>query len=406
MPRSRLEVRGLGATAAPVREEIPFSGGSRRGTIALLFRARRTWRRGNRPVHIAAMPEETPLLGESTVMRQVRHLVARVAGSEAPVLLRGESGTGKEVAARMIHRLSPRAAEPFLRLNCAAIPGELLESELFGYEAGAFTGAARRKLGKFEMAAGGTLLLDEISEMQASLQAKMLHILQDGEFSRLGAEHSQRAGARVLAASNIALETAVAEGRFRADLFYRLNVVTIRLPPLRERSEDIPLLGEYFLRKYGAACGWAGLGEELGAGLQGYSWPGNVRELENVMRRLVILGDSRQALEELRYGREAAGPGAARLEAKPAASNYELRPGLVEIGKRAAWQAERAAILAALEQTRWNRRQASRLLRISYKALHNKLRLIQREAGEAAGMPGRFGPQGVPAAPTRRAASA
>lgn len=352
------------------------------------------------------MPEETPLLGESTVMRQVRHLVARVAGSEAPVLLRGESGTGKEVVARMIHRLSPRAAEPFLRLNCAAIPGELLESELFGYEAGAFTGAARRKLGKFEMAAGGTLLLDEISEMQASLQAKMLHILQDGEFSRLGAEHSQRAGARVLAASNSALEAAVAEGRFRADLFYRLNVVTIRLPPLRERSEDIPLLGEYFLRKYGAAYGWAGLGEELRAGLQGHSWPGNVRELENVMRRLVILGDSRQALEELRYGREAAGPGAAWLEAKPAASNGELRPGLVEIGKRAAWQAERAAILAALEQTRWNRRQASRLLRISYKALHNKLRLIQREAGEAGGMPARVGPHGVPAAPTRRAASA
>ncbi len=352
------------------------------------------------------MPEETPLLGEAAVMRQVRHLVARVAGCEAPVLLRGESGTGKEVAARMIHRLSPRATEPFLRLNCAAIPSELLESELFGYEAGAFTGAARRKLGKFEMAAGGTLLLDEISEMHASLQAKMLHILQDGEFSRLGAEHSQRAGARVLAASNIALEPAVAEARFRADLFYRLNVVAIRLPPLRERSEDIPLLGEYFLRKYGADQGWVGLGGELRAGLQGHFWPGNVRELENVIRRLVILGDEGQALEELRYGREASGSGAARAEAKAAAGSWGGETSLVEIGKRAAWEAERAAILAALEQTRWNRRQAARMLRISYKALHNKLRLIKRETGEGPALPARLGPQGVAAAPARRAASA
>ncbi|MGH9534862.1 MAG: sigma-54 interaction domain-containing protein [Terriglobales bacterium] len=354
--------------------------------------------------------DETPLLGETLAVREVRQRLARIARSEAPVLLRGESGTGKEVAARLLHRWSPRAAAPFVRLNCAAIPAELLESELFGYEAGAFTGAARRKLGKFELAARGTLMLDEISEMQPGLQAKLLHILQDGEYSRLGAERSQTAQARVVAASNVALEAAVGAGRFRADLFYRLNVVVVRLPPLRERREDIPLLAEYFLRKHGAEGGWLALSVEVRQALLRHAWPGNVRELENLMRRLVILGDEAQALEDLRAELRA---GPLEEGEKPAASggvgsdargSEESGLGLVAIGKRAAWEAERRAILAALEATRWNRRQAAQLLQVSYKALHNKLRAMNREAALSA--PARRQPQRAALPPAQRAASA
>lgn len=325
---------------------------------------------------------ETPLLGEAPAMRRVRELVARVARSDAPVLLRGESGTGKEVAARLIHGRSQRAGAPFLRLNCAAIPAELLESELFGYEPGAFTGAARRKLGKFEIAANGTLMLDEIGEMQPGLQAKLLHVLQDGEFSRLGGEHSQTAGTRILAASNVALEQAVAAGQFRADLFYRLNVIVLWLPPLRERREDIPILVEHLCQKHGAKWSWGALGPEVRTKLLAHSWPGNVRELENLVRRLVILGDQRQVLETmceppLEPARETAmtaeWAGSGRVE------GVDFRPGLIAIGKRAAWEAERRAILAALEQTCWNRRRAAELLQVSYKALHNKLRELRRE---------------------------
>lgn len=343
---------------------------------------------------------ETPLLGEAPAMRQVRHLLARIAMSDAPVLLRGESGTGKEVAARLIHGRSQRGGAPFLRLNCAAIPAELLESELFGYEPGAFTGAARRKLGKFEIAAKGTLMLDEIGEMQPGLQAKLLHVLQDGEFSRLGGEHCQTAGTRILAASNIALEQAVAAGQFRADLFYRLNVVVVWLPPLRDRREDIPLLVEHFFQKHGSNLGWEGLVPEVRTKLLGYHWPGNVRELENLVRRMVILGDERQVLEAacdppLEPAPDRPTDGGSGDSAR-IADGIDFCSGLIAIGKRAAWEAERRAILAALEQTCWNRRRAAELLRVSYKALHNKLRVLKREPTRSSAVELRIGPKRAP----------
>lgn len=356
---------------------------------------------------------ETPLLGEVPAMRLVRELVARVAVSDAPVLLRGESGTGKEVAARLIHRYSRRREAQFLRLNCAAIPAELLESELFGYEPGAFTGAARRKLGKFEIVSGGTLMLDEIGEMQPGLQAKLLHVLQDGEFSRLGGEQSQTAGARILAASNVALERAVATGQFRPDLFYRLNVVVIWLPPLRERRDDIPLLAEHLLSKHGSRLRWQTLAPEVQSRLLTHNWPGNVRELENLIRRTVILDDERQVLTALREEVVPYSPVASEGPVAPAQlEGVDFHAGLVAIGKRAAWEAERRAILAALEKTRWNRRRAAELLHVSYKALHNKLRALKRESILTPVGEPRVGPQPVPvpvdqngAGPARRASA-
>ena len=328
----------------------------------------------------AASETELPvLIGEDDGLEQARQLIEKVAPTDASVLLRGESGTGKEVAAGLIHRLSLRHAAPFIKLNCAAIPRELLESELFGYEPGAFTGASRKKAGKFELAHGGTIFLDEISELHPSMQAKLLHILQDGEFSRLGAEASQTAEARVIAASNLDLEAAVAAGRFRADLYYRLNVVSVRLPPLRERAGDIPYLVEYFRRRharqYGAEV--APLSPDAMSRLQQYPWPGNVRELENFVRRYLILADEAQALDELA---KPAREGTATMPRPGAPVLAASQPSLIEIGRRAAREAERAAILGALEQTRWNRRQAARLLKVSYKALHNKLRDMKQDA--------------------------
>lgn len=346
------------------------------------------------------------LLGEHASMRAARERIARIAGSDATVLIRGESGTGKEVVAALLHSLSRRGERKWVKLNCAAIPAELLESELFGYEPGAFTGAARKKAGKFELAHGGTIFLDEISELQPAMQAKLLHILQGGEFSRLGAEESVRVEARVIAASNADLEAAVRFGRFRQDLYFRLNVVCIRLPPLRDRAEDIPLLCRHFLEKHAARYGPA---PELSAAarerLRAYAWPGNVRELENFIQRYLILGQEEAALAELsapagpavdlRAAVGGASPGGEPLDFPPkmpprrAAASEAAGPiaarSLLEIGREAARQAEQVAILAALEQARWNRRQAARALKISYKALHNKLRALKTAmAGEAA----------------------
>jgi two-component system response regulator AtoC len=493
---------------------------------------------------------EHTFLGNSPAMEEVRRMIERVADTDVTVLIRGESGTGKEVVARTICSVGDRRSKPFVKVNCAAIPHELLESELFGYEAGAFTGAGRQKIGKFELANHGTILLDEISEMHPALQAKLLHVLQDGEFARLGGKHNISVSVRVLAATNVNLELAVAEGRFREDLFYRLNVVVIEIPPLRRRAEEIPLLINFFRAKYSAYYGretepFSDLAMQR---LLEYPWPGNVRELENLVKRYVIMGNEDSVLREIssrprasqfaplsesrppdsrfsgsslsdpklsdprfsdpRFtdqslspfgpaasgpampgsssqfasrtgaaaagsgsyqqspagsrkpgtatgfgmpasgipaeempstgmpaaprdlqdssargnpapaqgyglfdpyqhpqtpgapGRAVNGPGQTPAGGNPPTAAYPGGPGfglpsgfadpsvggytaaahsnlsLLEIGRQAARRAEREAILATLEQTRWNRRQAAKLLRISYKALHNKLKLI------------------------------
>ena len=232
------------------------------------------------------------LSDEDEKMREVNDVIEQVADTDITVLIRGESGTGKELVARTLHEQSDRRDRPFVKVNCAALPSELLESELFGFEKGAFTGAQKRKLGKFEYANRGTIFLDEIGEMSSALQAKLLQVLQDGEFSRLGGESDVQVDTRILAATNRNLEEAVHTGEFREDLYYRLNVVTIVMPPLRERRGAVPLLVDHFLKKFSAEYKKAvrELSPETIAILSGYHWPGNVRELENMVRRMIVLG--------------------------------------------------------------------------------------------------------------------
>lgn len=349
----------------------------------------------------------TMLFGTSPKMEEVKMTIEQVADTTATVLIRGESGTGKEVVARMVYAQSSRRDKPFVKVNCAAIPHELLESELFGYEPGAFTGANRQKLGKFDQANNGSIFLDEISEMHPALQAKLLHVLQDGEFARLGGKRDIAVDVRVLAATNKPLERAVEEGMFREDLFYRLNVVTIHIPPLRERREEIPLFLEFFLRKYSEYYGKQPppFSDYAVNRMMEYSWPGNIRELENLAKRYVIVGNEPQIIRELSTHKPiissmtgtspiwgikdqvpAQGPPAAQAPADASTMaaqsktgpNGEVEtPSLLEIGKRAAMHAEREAIERVLAQTRWNRRQAAKILKISYKALLNKLKVIE-----------------------------
>ena len=331
-------------------------------------------------------PFDLPMLFNSSPrMVEIRDTIAKVANTCATVLIRGESGVGKEIAARMIFMLSERREKPFVKVNCAAIPNDLLESELFGYEAGAFTGAQRAKPGKFEMAHGGTLFLDEIGEMHPALQAKLLHVLQDGEFARLGAKKDTTVDVRVICATNRLLEARVAEGLFREDLFYRINVVTVNVPPLRERRMEIPSLVHYFLDRYGSLYQRtpAPMSGEVLDAMSGYSWPGNIRELENFCKRYVIMGNADALLREIRSR-----PVNTAKEDAPAAKNslrsqnvlaVPAEPSLLEIGRQAAWQAEREAIERMLLATRWNRREAARRLRVSYKALLNKIKQIEHE---------------------------
>ena len=337
------------------------------------------------------------LFGASPRMEEVKMTIEQVADTTATVLIRGESGTGKEVVARMIYGNSSRRDKPFVKVNCAAIPHELLESELFGYEPGAFTGAHRQKLGKFDQANNGTIFLDEISEMHPALQAKLLHVLQDGEFARLGGKRDIAVDVRVLSATNKPLERAVEQGLFREDLFYRLNVVNIHLPPLRERREEIPLFLDYFLRKYSEHYGKQPppFSDYALSRILEYTWPGNIRELENLVKRYVIVGNEAQIIRELSTHKPIMSsiwsPRPAERTVEPAAapavvafltpgSNEPLEtPSLLEIGKRAAMQAEREAIERVLAQTRWNRRQAAKILKISYKALLNKLKAMEQQ---------------------------
>ena len=311
----------------------------------------------------------------SSKMQPVRDLVAKVAGTNTTVLLRGESGVGKEIVARAIHRLSPRAARQFLKVNCAALPSELLESELFGHEKGAFTGAYRQKPGKFEAADGGTLLLDEIGEMPLRLQAKLLHVLQDGEFSRVGGEKVIGTDARLIASTNRDLEAAMRAHQFREDLYYRLNVIEIRVPPLRERREEIPVLVEHFRRKFNAQYLRAiEISPDTVRLFMEYHWPGNIRELENAVKRIVVLGSARpvhqEVLAHLNRGPRPATPGVA---VAAATLNPEGVISLKDIARQAAREAERVAIKEVLDRVHWNRAKAARLLQISYKALLYKI---------------------------------
>ena len=322
--------------------------------------------------------------GDSPKMREVKEIIEQVADTDITVLVRGESGTGKEVVARALFQLGNRRSRPFVKVNCAALPSELLESELFGFEKGAFTGAQKRKLGKFEYANHGTIFLDEISEMAPGLQAKLLQVLQDGEFSRLGGESDVRVDARIIAATNRNLEEAVRKGEFREDLYYRLNVVTIHIPPLRERIDAIPLLVEHFLRMYNEQYNKCieKLSDETMQVLTDYYWPGNVRELENMIKRMVVLGNESTVLQEIAQREPMSTPafGAAGYddELDLAALGADFAHGggldLKAISKRASQVAEKKVIERVLGQTRWNRKEAAERLQISYKALLYKMK--------------------------------
>jgi two-component system, NtrC family, response regulator AtoC len=325
-------------------------------------------------------------LGNSPGMKNIQQLVTNVGWSQAPVLIQGETGSGKEVLARELHAKSPRADKIFLKLNCAALPSELVESELFGYERGAFTGAFQKKVGMFELADGGTLLLDEIGDMDVRLQAKLLQVLQDHEFQRIGGKQTIKVDVRIMAATHRELETAIRERSFREDLFYRLNVINIQMPPLRERREDIISLAEYLLSKHSVAgMPTPVITPDLRSAMLSYHWPGNVRELENTVRQLIILRDPHRLAKDLevrgtRNGRQSAETSfQVPSDVRSIPANAE-EPVLERVTK-AKRKAEAEAILSTLNSTRWNRKQAAALLKIDYKALLYKMKKLGIEDG-------------------------
>jgi len=322
------------------------------------------------PDEPAARLEREVALWRSPKMREVGEIIRRAAGVDVTVLICGETGTGKDLVARTIHHLSSRRGKPFIKVNCAAMPRDLLESELFGHERGAFTGAHRQKIGKFEAADGGTIFLDEIGDLHPALQAKLLHVLQDGEFSRVGGKSTLKVDVRVIAATNQDLDRAVAAGRFREDLYYRINVIQIVVPPLRERTEEIPFLITYFIERHSRLFGREGftVPPEVMEALVKYTYPGNVREVENLVKRMIVLGDPSLASAAL-TARKPEVPGASTQRKPPA-----LSPSLKDVARQAARNAEREAIAKVLEDTRWNRVKAAKLLRISNRALLYKIK--------------------------------
>jgi two-component system response regulator AtoC len=316
---------------------------------------------------IGEVPPDEIIFGHSEPMQAVRSQLAKVAAANVPVLIHGESGTGKDIIARLIHALSPWKSGPLVKVNCPAIPGTLLESELFGYEKGAFTGAYGMKPGRVEMAHRGTLFLDEISELDLSLQSKLLQLLQDGQFCRIGAQEDKKVEVRVVCATNRNLESEIEAGTFRQDLYYRINVVNLRMPALRERRGDIEDLAVYFLdfynRKYN--CRAKPLSNEVLGVLQKYHWPGNIRELENLIKRYVILGHEEVITNDL-------------VSREPDFFNPDISfdgpISLKQLTRQAVRELERKVILKVLQQHHWNRKQAARTLSISYRALLYKIR--------------------------------
>jgi len=318
------------------------------------------------------------LLCLSPKMKEVMMIINQVAPTNIKVLIRGESGTGKELAARTIYARSLRREKPFIKVLCAALPEGLLESELFGYEKGAFTGAMRRKPGKFEFANHGTIFLDEIGEIAPALQAKLLQVLQDGEFSRVGGETDVKVDARVIAATNKNLEKAVTQGTFREDLYYRLNVVSIHLPPLRERKEEVYFLVEYFLDKFNRQYNkkYQKISPETMKLFMEYEWPGNIREIENSIKRIVVLEKEDIVLSALTAAEEQQ-PKTLQESPLPQPNSVldkETQYSLKDVGKEAASKAERELIRNILYQTHWNRKRAAEILQISYKALLYKIK--------------------------------
>jgi two-component system response regulator AtoC len=321
-------------------------------------------------------------LWRSPLMREVWEMIQQAARVDVTVLIGGETGTGKDLVARVIHHFSSRRHAPFVKVNCAAVPRELLESELFGHERGAFTGAHQLRLGKFELANRGTIFLDEIGDLHPALQAKLLHVLQDGTFSRVGGKAPIAVDVRVLAASNRDLEREVEAMRFREDLFYRLNVIQIVVPPLRDRMDELPLLAGYFAQRYARLFRREGFTLSPAAldRLSRHHFPGNVRELENLVKRMIVLDDPHlERTPLLRTGRTnghaeaAGGNGGGNGAPRPAVPRAEIVP-LKEVARMAARAAEREAIARVLEQTGWNRVRAAKLLRISYRALLYKIK--------------------------------
>ena len=321
-----------------------------------------------------------PLLGHSAQMRAIREMVEQVAGINTTILFRGESGVGKDLVARAIHAASPRADRPFVKVNCAALPAGLLESELFGHEKGSFTGASRRKLGLFELANEGSIYLDEIGELPLALQAKLLHVVQDLQFSRIGGGETILVDTRIMASTYRNLELALSRGEFREDLYCRLNVVEIHVPPLRERREEIPVLTSIFLERFNREYRQSRqfLPETL-ALIANCPWPGNVRELENFVHRFVVLGNAERSHQELEAALRAirrSDPAVAPApppEPAPSPSTADLTRGLRAIARSAAREAEGKALREVLDRVRWNRVEAARILKVSYKTLLSKI---------------------------------
>jgi two-component system response regulator AtoC len=377
----------------------PFRGEELLLKIQMVLEATRTrWELDALKTQSRAEEEYKLLFSLSDRMNKVQAILDQVANTDITVLITGESGTGKELVAKALHKSSERVGEPFIKVNCAALPRELLESELFGFEKGAFTGAHRRKYGRFEMAQNGTIFLDEISEMHSDLQSKLLHVLQEKQFYRIGGEREIKVNCRILTATNKNLEDLVEDGRFRRDLFYRINVVNIVVPPLRERKDDIPLLADYFIKRYEEMYNRDSvkISPKLMEMFMEYAWPGNVRELENNIKRLIILANEGQLISEFNRKRQEGSPAAipAREERIGVGTNAapmtaaqgpwrekgeeELvlpdKATLKEVAKIAQRKAEKELIGRVLDQTRWNRRKAAQILDISYKALLYKIK--------------------------------
>src|SRR6202167_2873461 len=322
------------------------------------------------PVKQAELPPDHIYFGPSEAMQSVRQKVERAAGLNVPILILGESGTGKEVLAHFVHDASPWRKGPFVKVNCPAIPGTLIESELFGFQKGAFTGANANKPGRMALAQGGTLFMDEIAELDSSLQAKLLHVLQYGHFTRIGDHEEKRMDARVICATNRVLQKEISTGAFRADLFYRINVITITLPPLRERRDDIPYLAEYLRQQFNQRFHREApqLSRDAVQALQRRDWPGNIRELENCVARFVILGTEESFHSELVQSDSKA----------PLHISYEVNEEgnipLKRIAQQVTRRMEHDVILKVLQANQWNRRKAAEILKISYRALLYKVR--------------------------------
>ncbi len=341
--------------------------------------------RPERPAEPKPRGEGIFLISQSKSMEEVRKTALQVAKSKVPVLITGETGVGKDVIARFIHEKSRLADKPFVKVNCAALPTELVESELFGHRKGAFTGAYMDRPGKFEFANHGTIFLDEIAELSAAVQAKLLQVLQDGQFSRLGGNEEVQVDVRVIAATNRKLEDAIREGKFREDLYYRLNVVNINVAPLRHRKEEIPTFCRHFLEKFARHYDAEvdSIPAELLEVFQAYHWPGNVRELENLVRRYVVLQDADAIRKEL-----AAKMNQEQVETVDEIAEDYLKENdggaldLKEVTRRAICQVERNLIVKTLRKTHWNKSKAAKELGVSYKTLLTKIEQYEIRPGE------------------------